>query len=114
MSKAGVRSVTAVKMKDYHDLSEFEHGVIVRAREVGISIYEVAMCWGFFRTTISRVHREYRESGKTSNLRPENILQERDQRRLKRIVQRDRCANLPQISAVLTAGPSKSVSVRTI
>ncbi|GBN21696.1 hypothetical protein AVEN_201571-1 [Araneus ventricosus] len=43
------------------------------------------MEFGFSRTTISRVYREYRESGKTSNLRHrrgrEKIMQERDQDR---------------------------------
>ncbi|GFW20199.1 uncharacterized protein TNCV_1855231 [Trichonephila clavipes] len=56
-------------MASYQDLSEFERGVIVGAREMGHSIFEVAMKFGFSRATISRVYREYRESGKTSNLR---------------------------------------------
>ncbi|GBL75843.1 hypothetical protein AVEN_146459-1 [Araneus ventricosus] len=64
-----VRSVTTATMAGYQDLSEFERGVIVGAREMGHSISEVAMKFGFSRTTISRVYREYRESGKTSNLR---------------------------------------------
>ncbi|GBL84664.1 hypothetical protein AVEN_191121-1 [Araneus ventricosus] len=64
-----VRSVTAATMAGYQDLSEFERGVIVGAREMGHCISEVAMKFGFSRTTISRVYREYRESGKTSNLR---------------------------------------------
>ena len=105
-------------MARYHDLSEFERGVIVGAREMGHSISEVAMRWGYSRTTISRMYREYRESGKTSTLRHrcdrKKILQERDQRRLKRIVQRHRSATLPQIAADFNAGPSTSISVRTI
>ncbi|GBN04542.1 hypothetical protein AVEN_205688-1 [Araneus ventricosus] len=64
-----VRSVTAATMAGYQDLSEFERGVIVGAREMGHSISEVAMKFGFSRTTISLVYCEYRESGKTSNLR---------------------------------------------
>ena len=100
-------------MTGYHDLSEFESGVTVGARGMGPSISEVAM-----RSGLSRVHLEYRESGKTSNLRyrcgREKILQERDQRRLQRIVQRDRRAVLPQIAADFKAVPSTSVSVRTI
>ncbi|GBM91031.1 hypothetical protein AVEN_251289-1, partial [Araneus ventricosus] len=89
-------------MAGYQDLSEFERGVIVGALEMGRSISEVAMKFGFSRTTISRVYREYRESGKTSNLRHrcgrKMIVQERDQRRLMRIIKRDRRATLPQIS----------------
>ncbi|GBO06237.1 hypothetical protein AVEN_27666-1 [Araneus ventricosus] len=53
-----VRSVTAATMAGYQDLSEFERGVIVGAREMGHSISEVAMEFGFSRTTISRVYRE--------------------------------------------------------
>ncbi|GBN56128.1 hypothetical protein AVEN_158702-1 [Araneus ventricosus] len=105
-------------MADYQDLSEFERGVIVGAREMGHSISEVAMKFGFSRTTILRVYREYRESGKTSNLRHrccrKNIMQERDQRRLTRIIKRNRCGILPQIAADFNAGPSTSVSVQTI
>ncbi|GBO31765.1 hypothetical protein AVEN_175800-1, partial [Araneus ventricosus] len=110
-----VRSVTAATMEGYQDLSEFERDVIVGAREMGHSISEVAMKFGFSRTTISRVYREYRESGKTSNrCGRKKIMQERDQRRLTRIIKRDRRATLPQIAADFNAGPSTSVSVRTI
>ncbi|GFV37752.1 HTH_Tnp_Tc3_2 domain-containing protein [Trichonephila clavipes] len=68
-------------MAGYRDLSEFERGVIVGSGEMGHSISEVAMKFGISRTTISRVNREYRESGKTSNLRHrcgrKKIMQER-------------------------------------
>ncbi|GBM42398.1 hypothetical protein AVEN_130276-1 [Araneus ventricosus] len=53
----------------YQDLCDFERGVIIGAREMGHSISEVAMKFGFSRTIISRVYREYRVSGKTSNFR---------------------------------------------
>ncbi|GBN57055.1 hypothetical protein AVEN_195154-1 [Araneus ventricosus] len=105
-------------MAGYQDLSEFERGVIVAAREMGHIISEVAMKFGFSLTTISRMYREYRESGKTSNLRHrcgrKKIMQERDQRQLTRIIKRDRRAALPQIAADFNAGPSTIVSVRTI
>ncbi|GBM98152.1 hypothetical protein AVEN_167423-1 [Araneus ventricosus] len=67
MSDKCIRSVPAAAMAGYQDLSDFELGVIVGAREMGHSIPEVAMKFGFSRTTISRVYREYRVSGKTSN-----------------------------------------------
>ncbi|GBN15972.1 hypothetical protein AVEN_21229-1 [Araneus ventricosus] len=41
-------------------------------------------------------------------------MQESVQRRLTRIIKRDRRATLPQIAADFNAGPSTSVSVRTI
>ncbi|GFX48028.1 HTH_Tnp_Tc3_2 domain-containing protein [Trichonephila clavipes] len=82
------------------------------------SISEVAKKYGFSRTTIARVYREYLESGKTSNLRHrygrKKIMQERDQRRLTRVINRDRRATLPQIVGDFNAGPSTSVTMRTI
>ncbi|GFX06086.1 HTH_Tnp_Tc3_2 domain-containing protein [Trichonephila clavipes] len=81
-------------------------------------ISEVVMKFGFSRTTISRVYREYQESGKTSNLRHhcgrKKIMQEWGQRRLTRIIKRDRRATLPQIATDFNAGPSTSVTVRTL
>ncbi|GFX29982.1 uncharacterized protein TNCV_2616941 [Trichonephila clavipes] len=86
-------------MAGYQDLSDFEHGVIVDAREMGHSIAEVVMEFGFSRTTISRVYPEYRESGKTSNLQHhccrKRIMKERYQRRVMRIIKHDRRATLP-------------------
>ncbi|GFU80412.1 uncharacterized protein TNCV_3521841 [Trichonephila clavipes] len=65
---------------------------------MGHSISEVAMKFEFSRTAISRVCREYRESDKTSHLQHrcgrKRIMQERDQRRLTRIITRDRHATL--------------------
>ncbi|GFX43163.1 HTH_Tnp_Tc3_2 domain-containing protein [Trichonephila clavipes] len=113
-----VRWVTAATMAGYQDLSEFERGVTVGAREMGHAISEVAMKFGFSRAIISRVYREYRESGKTSKLRHrcdrEKIIQKRDQRRPTRIVMPDRRATHPQIAADFNFGPSTSVTVRTI
>uniref|UniRef100_A0A6Q2XWL8 Transposase Tc1-like domain-containing protein n=1 Tax=Esox lucius TaxID=8010 RepID=A0A6Q2XWL8_ESOLU len=53
-------------MASYHDLIDFQHGLIVGAREMGHSISEVEEKFGFSRTTVSRVYREYKNSGKTS------------------------------------------------
>ncbi|GFV05745.1 HTH_Tnp_Tc3_2 domain-containing protein [Trichonephila clavipes] len=73
------------------------------------------MKFGFSRTTISRVHREHQESGKTSNIPHrcgrKKIMQERYQRRLTRIIKSDRRATLPQISVDFNVGPSTSVTV---
>ncbi|GBM80330.1 hypothetical protein AVEN_132895-1 [Araneus ventricosus] len=99
-------------MAGYHDLSNFERGVIVGVRD------KVAMEFGFSRTTISRVYREYRLSGKTLNLRHrcgrKKTLKERDHRRQTRILKRDKRAILSQIAADFNAGASTSVSVRTV
>ncbi|GBM38674.1 hypothetical protein AVEN_37467-1 [Araneus ventricosus] len=69
MSDKCIRSVSAAAMACFQDLSDFERGVIVDAREMGHSISEVEMKFGFSNTTITRVYREYRVSGKTSNFR---------------------------------------------
>ncbi|GFT05111.1 HTH_Tnp_Tc3_2 domain-containing protein [Trichonephila clavipes] len=72
------------------------------------------MKYGFSRTTVSKVYYEYRESGKTSDLRHryarKKIMQERDQRRLTRINKRDRRATLPQIAARFNTRPSTNVT----
>ncbi|GBM78534.1 hypothetical protein AVEN_244616-1 [Araneus ventricosus] len=67
MSNKCIRSVPAAAMACFQDLSDFERGVIVGTREMGHSISEVAMKFGFSHTTASQVYREYRVSGKTSN-----------------------------------------------
>ncbi|GFV38060.1 HTH_Tnp_Tc3_2 domain-containing protein [Trichonephila clavipes] len=96
-------------MAGFQDLSEFECGVIVGAREVGHGISEIAVKFGFSRTTISRMYREYRESGKTSNLRHrfdrKKIIQKRDHRRLTRIIKRGTRTTLLQIAADFNTGP---------
>ncbi|GBN00297.1 hypothetical protein AVEN_171890-1 [Araneus ventricosus] len=69
MSNKCIRTVSAAALACFQDLSDFERGVIVGARDMGHSIAEVAMKFGFSRTTISRVYREYRISGKKSNFR---------------------------------------------
>ncbi|GBM50172.1 hypothetical protein AVEN_50066-1 [Araneus ventricosus] len=67
MSDKCIRSIPAAAMAGYQDLSDFERGVIIGAREMGHSISEVVMKFGFSRTTISRLYCEYRVSGKASN-----------------------------------------------
>ncbi|GFV25266.1 transposable element Tcb2 transposase [Trichonephila clavipes] len=61
---------------------------------------------------------QWQKSVKTSNLRHrcgrKKNTQERDQRRLTRIIKRDRRATLPQIVVDFNAGTSTSVTVRTI
>ncbi|GFW93465.1 uncharacterized protein TNCV_46681 [Trichonephila clavipes] len=53
-----IRLVTAATVAGYRDLSEFERGVIADSREMGHSISEVAMKFGFSCTIISRVYCE--------------------------------------------------------
>ncbi len=46
------------------DLSDFEHGMVVCARQAGLSISKTADLLGFSRTTISIVNREWSEKEK--------------------------------------------------
>ncbi|GBM83486.1 hypothetical protein AVEN_74106-1 [Araneus ventricosus] len=97
VSATVVRSVTASAMAGYQDLSEFERGVIVER-------WEIASPRNPVKHQIYDRHRCDRKK----------IMQERDKRRLTRMIKRDRRATLPQTAADFNAGPSTSASVRTI
>jgi len=58
------------------DLSNFERGMVVGARRVGLSISQSAQLLGFSCTNISRIYKEWCEKGKTSSGSPvgENAL----------------------------------------
>ncbi|GBL90826.1 hypothetical protein AVEN_215558-1 [Araneus ventricosus] len=56
------RMVPAAALAGYQDLSDFERGFIIGAREMGHSISEVSMKFGFTPTTILLMYREYRVS----------------------------------------------------
>ncbi len=51
------------------DLSDFEHGMVVGARQAGLSISKTADLLRFVNTTISRVYREWSEKEKISSER---------------------------------------------
>ncbi|GBL92569.1 hypothetical protein AVEN_123755-1 [Araneus ventricosus] len=67
--RSNANNCPAATMAGYRDLSNFERGIIVGAREMGHSISEVAKKFGYSHTTISQAYHEYRVSVKTSNLR---------------------------------------------
>ncbi|GFV30099.1 HTH_Tnp_Tc3_2 domain-containing protein [Trichonephila clavipes] len=108
--------VTAATMAGYQDLSEFGRGVIIGAREMGhdisgsdkICIFHIRpfhKCTANIGNPIKHQICNIAAAGKN--------MQEQDQRRLTRIIKRDRRATLPQIAAYFNAGPSTSVTVRT-
>ncbi len=49
------------------DLSDFERGMVVGARQAGLSISKTADLLGLLRTTISRVYREWSKKEKLSS-----------------------------------------------
>ncbi len=59
----------SIRMGKKGDLSDFERGMVVGARWVGLSISKTADLQGFSRTTISRVYREWLEKEKISSER---------------------------------------------
>ncbi|GFX79592.1 HTH_Tnp_Tc3_2 domain-containing protein [Trichonephila clavipes] len=97
-------------MADYEDLRELERGGIVGAQEMGHSIFEVAMKFGFH---VRPFHECTVNIGNPVKHQIYDILaagnrscKERDQRRLTRII------NRPQIATDFNARSSINVTVQ--
>ena len=99
------------------DLSDFDCGMIVGARQGGLSISETADLLVFSPTTVSRVCREWCEKQKTSSeqqfCRQKHIVNERGQRRRARLVKADRKVTVTQITTHYNSGMQKSISEPT-
>lgn len=55
-------------MEENRDLSDFYCGMLVGARQAGLTgLSEIADIQGFSNTTVSKVYREWSETEKTSN-----------------------------------------------
>lgn len=105
-------------MATRRELTDFERGMLIGARRMGHSISEIVTEFNIPRSTVSRVCREYLNSGITSHHgqrsgRPQ-ALNDRDQRRLSRLVIVNRQATLREITAEMDVGRPTGVSVWTV
>jgi len=64
-----LRFKPSIRIGKKGDLSDFEHGMVVGARQAGLSISATADLLRFSRTTISRVGREWSKKEKISSER---------------------------------------------
>ncbi len=100
------------------DLSVFERGMVVIARQAGLSISKTADLLGFSCSTISRVYREWFEKEKISSERQlcgrKYLDDVRGQRRMNRLVRDDRKATVTQITTRLQNTISECTTRRTL
>ncbi len=99
------------------DLSDFERGMVVGARQAGLSISQTADLLVFSRTTISRVYREWSEKEKISSERQlcglKCLVDVRVQRRMGRLVRDDRKTTVTQITTCYNQGMQNTISEHT-
>ncbi len=99
------------------DLSDFERGMVVGARQAGLSISKTADLLVFSHTPISRNYREWSEKEKISSERqlcgrkcPVDV---RGQRALGRLVRDDRKTTVTQITTRYNQGMQNTISEHT-
>ncbi|XP_015926162.1 uncharacterized protein [Parasteatoda tepidariorum] len=105
-------------MQRRRELTAFERGMVEGTRRMGHSILEMAQEFGFPRSTVSRVYREWVNEGVTIHNRHHigrpQALNDLDGRNLRRVVTRDRRDNVQQITAEFNTGRDRDVSQWTI
>ncbi|GFT69662.1 HTH_Tnp_Tc3_2 domain-containing protein [Trichonephila clavipes] len=99
-------------------LDVFNRGQMVGVRRMSHSITELAILLGFSRSTVSRVYQEYIDGGQETsdraNCKAQWALTVRCERRLRRIMRRQRSQTLAQITTQLNDGANRTVSKRTM
>ncbi len=99
------------------ELSDFERGMVVGARQAGQSISKTADLLGFSRTTISRVYRELSKKEKISSEWQlcgwKCLVDVRGHRKMGKLVRDDRMATVAQITTRCNQGMQNTISEHT-
>ncbi|XP_042899800.1 uncharacterized protein [Parasteatoda tepidariorum] len=100
------------------DLTEFQRGMIVGARCVGTSISKTAALVKCSRAAVANVYKEWTikqiTESQSQTCGRHRVLNARSERRLTRVVQRNRRATVRQIASDLNQGATVNVSELTV
>ncbi len=107
----------SIRMGKKGDLSDFEHGMVVGARQAGLSISKITDLLEFSRRTNSRVYREWSEKEKISSewqlCGRKCLVNVRGQRRMCRQVRDDRKVTVTHITIRYNQGMQNIISEPT-